>query len=106
MAIYGHMSNKELSHEDSPPDDDGGTESFEMEEKEIDETLSSLMQEAEDLVTSPDPTQQTNQFEENPPHLAAEPEEKRKSDEHFTLANSPTRYQTYSKDTDGDHKLY
>jgi len=105
MAIYGHMSNKELSHEEPPPDNDGGTESFKVKEKEIDETLSSLLQEAEDLVTSPDPTLQTSQQEESPTHLAAEPEEKSKSDEHFTLENSPTRYQTYSKNTEGDHKF-
>ena len=100
MAIYGHMSNKTLSHEDPPPDDDGGAKMYELGEKEIDETLSSLMQEAEDVLTTPDATQQLSQHEESPALLTAEPEEKSKSNEHFTLANSPTRYQTYRKDTE------
>ena len=29
MAIYGNMSNKQSSHEDPPPDDNGGTEILE-----------------------------------------------------------------------------
>ena len=61
------------------------------------------MQEAEDVVAPPNTTQQISQHDESPTHLATQPEEKH--DEHFTLANSPTRYQSYRKDTEGDHKF-
>lgn len=92
MAIYGHMNKKPEDDQDPPPDK---TDEMSLEETEVDETISSFLQEAEDAVkTTQGITEETSKANlEETSHST--PQE---TDQHFTIANSPTRFQHY-KDT-------
>ena len=99
MAIYGHM-NKNQSPQDDQDPPPGKTDESPLEEIEVDDTVSSLLQEAEDMVKN---TQQsvteesrTNLEESTPSSTHHSTQE---TDQHFTIANSPTRFQQYKDST-------
>lgn len=96
MAIYGHMNKNQSSQDNQDPPPDGSP----FEETEVDDTISSLLQEAEDMVkdTKQGVTEESRtSSEESTPsstHHAAQ-----ETDQHFTIANSPTRYQHHKDST-------
>lgn len=98
MAIYGHMSDKQVSQDDQdpPPDKTNGTS---LEEAEANEITSSLLEEAENIMKS---TKQESITEEtsiaNSKRNSNSTTAHEETEQHFTIANSPTRYQHY-KDT-------
>ena len=98
MAIYGHMNNKQLpDDQDPPPEKKDGIPL----EGEVNETIMSFLQEAEDAVksTQQEITEDTNKMSlEETAHSTTTTTPTQETDEHFTIANSPTRFQHY-KDT-------
>lgn len=92
MAIYGHMNKKQLPQDDQDPPPEKTDEIPSMEETEVDETIMSFMQEAEDVMkrTQEGATQETNRIDLE--------ETTKETDQHFTIVNSPTRFQ-HHKDT-------
>ena len=96
MAIYGHM-NKKLPDDDQDPPPEMKDEI--PLEAEVNETISSFLQEAEDAVksTQQEITLDTNKMDlEGTTHSTTTPTQE--ADEHFTITNSPTRFQ-HNKDT-------
>lgn len=94
MAIYGHMNKKQPPQDDQdPPPDKTDKEEVPLKETEDDETISSFLQEAEDVVKSTEKgiIEETSGTKEIS-HSTQE------SEQHFTIANSPTRFQ-HHKDT-------
>ena len=96
MAIYGHMNKKQLPQDDKdPPPDKTDKEEVPLEEAEVDETISSFLQEAEDMVKS---TQGNIMKETSKTEEISHSTQATDHDQHFTIGNSPTRFQHY-KDT-------
>lgn len=99
MAIYGHMNKNQPFQDDQDPPPDKTDESP-FEETEADDTISSLLQEAKDMVkdTQQGVTEESRTSSEgstpSSTHHAAQ-----ETDQHFTIANSPTRYQQYKDST-------
>ena len=97
MAIYGHMNKKQFPQDDQDPPPDK-TDEVPLEEIEVDDTVSSLLQEAEDMVKN---TQQ-GVMEESKTSLeetTSTHHSMQETDQHFTIANSPTRFQQYKDST-------
>ena len=99
MAIYGHMNKNQSPQDDQDPPPEK-TDKLPFEETEIDDTISSLLQEAEDTVkhTQQSVTEESRtSLEENTPSSAHHATQE--TDQHFTIANSPTRFQQYKDST-------
>lgn len=95
MAIYGHMNKKQLppnDHDPPPEKEDEAT----LEDVETDEVISSLMKEAEDVVKST--TTQEGVVQDSSRTNLDETSRPIRETDHFTITNSPTRYQ-HHKDT-------
>ena len=98
MAIYGHM-NKNQSPQDDPPPEDKADET--PLEGEVDGTISSLLQEAMDVVKSTQEgvMEEKTNTEESSSSMHHSSQD---TDQHFTIANSPTRFQKYTDTTPKD----
>lgn len=95
MAIYGHMNKKPQDDQDPPPDK---TDKVPLEEAEVEATISSLLEEADDVMKN---TQQEIKEETSRTTLEGNSHPTEEAEQHFTIANSPTRFQHY-KDTTKD----
>ena len=95
MAIYGHMNKNQLPQDDPPPEDKADKTPL---EGEVDDTISSLLQEAMDAVKSSqeDVREEKTNTEESSSSTHHSTEE---TDQHFTIANSPTRFQKHTDTT-------
>jgi len=94
MAIYGHMNKKTQPQDDEDPPPDK-TDKVPLDEaSKVEETISSLLEEANDIMN----TQQGIKEETNRTNLEGSSHPTEEAEQHFTIANSPTRFQ-HHKDT-------
>lgn len=96
MAIYGHMNKKQLPDNDQDPPP-GKKDEVPLEETETNETILSFLREAEDAVksTQQEVTQESNKMNLEETTHSTTTTTTQETDQHFTIANSPTRFQHY-----------